>query len=1718
MSHKKSRSHKRGGSGNPAPGAPLPLPVPETRSHRPVREIKHLNTRFLLGLGVSLAVIGIGVHFLHGYQVNRNAVALKELSEQAALEGNDDQAIQLLGQYLQFRPDDLDATARLGIMVDQSAPSLQTYRRAYRIFSQVLREDPYREDASRLRYRLANLMYGLQEYEQANGQIQTLHAELDAYEKAHAQAALDSEENSDGLSSIPYNRGDLLLLQGRCAARRERQPEALTSFLAGIAVDASRVDHYVAAIEVVSRLGDRIPQRDVLEGHLQKHDWKQATIPESLTKFFPAPSRSKPKPAQGADANAAETTPGSETPEASSEDVSITGAQPLIDDLLSRMERAVEPKFKAHLARAAYFARLGDDEKTAAEIQRARGLAPSDPDVRQYAATFALSRAETLALDLKPAESLAAVEEAIVLLTIGLEEDPLNLGYELLLSRAELQRAVKDKALDRPARNAAIARVEARLEGAIERIPEARAAVMKIEQREERDRKLMQASQLEVDLRIQLLDVKFALLEAGDTPAERIATLQDDVGKRIEEVHLLVQMPGVNQFLKSKQLYTNLLVANRGNAHAGKSAPKGAGGSWNDAIAELQQARLYFSSEPRFRQQIDLMLVRCFREVRNPEARATLLRDATQREPGWLMGRIELAQALDDLGQDEQAYQQFVSIFNQYRLGGIPETLAKMQIRRQLLLAPEFRNWTASRAAVDQLLAADANNASALLLDAELKLQQGDLPGAEQVVQALIDRDDLSREEQIQTWVTAIRLPLLRGDQDVALRAGTARIALQTAEEKLGKSGPLAIAGLSIAQTVSEEQLRKEADALAGAVDEYPLEDRATLRESLAGVYARLNLVEQRDDLREQLAATHPDHLGYHVALAESALNRKDDAAFQKHLAEIRRIEGPQGPYGNLVEAAALGEKLSPNQKPALKDTERTKLYARAMQLLKDAETRRPQWQAIPMAQARIAGHLNDKARQYDFHRRALDLGDIDRATFLAMLDYLKDENRHGEVAALTERVRREQPDIVTTDVTVRQMQSYFYLQKQDEAIALLRQVTENSEPFRKSLLEGELQFIEYAAIRQIDPKSDRLPKLYESAKQHFEDAVASAPDQHLVWRAYIDFQLRTANPDAARELIARAEQSLPAAPPALKPLALGIYREMVGDVDLARERYLQALALEPNNIQVNVELAGFYARTNDRAAQIEQLKKLKALVGDSQPGISRDIEARLNLLAGTSGTYPAALEVVNRLEKEYPAEREAQLQNLKVRITILTRYPVREFHLKLIDALEQYHALDPLPVSDRLTLINLYRTIRDEARSQSEAKTLLEKYPNDRLILAYFIERSIETENFTDAETHLIELSKQLPDSFTIVALKARLEHARSNTDAAVAVLEQSLASLPPNFSAYQIFWDTVSRANYPLAFNWLPGLPGMRESKQLSNLVAGLNQLRNRDYDLALTTLTPVLELPVVQQYIRAERLRSTSALLDTFGRLADAERLYRQYLAESPTPGDMGMLISLIGRQGRVEEAMALCESSLQTAGPEQVLHNAIALVRQFPHTPEQAQRVMAMIQSTLAERPDDPEVLRHLADFQDFQKDFAAAEQTYQKILAKQPGNLLALNNLAWLLSMRQPVPERVQLARKLIDQAIELRGPIAELLDTKAVVELADKKAKAAVTLLERAQTASPSPAKRLNLARAYLQLQQTKEARIAFEGSLADGLQVSSLHPLEVPMYQETQQKITAAK
>lgn len=145
--------------------------------------------------------------------------------------------------------------------------------------------------------------------------------------------------------------------------------------------------------------------------------------------------------------------------------------------------------------------------------------------------------------------------------------------------------------------------------------------------------------------------------------------------------------------------------------------------------------------------------------------------------------------------------------------------------------------------------------------------------------------------------------------------------------------------------------------------------------------------------------------------------------------------------------------------------------------------------------------------------------------------------------------------------------------------------------------------------------------------------------------------------------------------------------------------------------------------------------------------------------------------------------------------------------------------------------------------------------------------------------------------------------------------------------------------------------------------------------------------------------------------------------------------------------------------------------------------------ALVARWLKEHPRDSLFLFYLGDMALAQKRLPEAEQRYQQVLAINPANALALNNVAWLM-LQQQKPG----AGAYAERAVRAAPNRPALMDTLALAHAADGQPAKAIAVQQRALAMQPDDALlRLNLARFHAQAGDKRAAKAELDRLAALG-------------------------
>ena len=222
--------------------------------------------------------------------------------------------------------------------------------------------------------------------------------------------------------------------------------------------------------------------------------------------------------------------------------------------------------------------------------------------------------------------------------------------------------------------------------------------------------------------------------------------------------------------------------------------------------------------------------------------------------------------------------------------------------------------------------------------------------------------------------------------------------------------------------------------------------------------------------------------------------------------------------------------------------------------------------------------------------------------------------------------------------------------------------------------------------------------------------------------------------------------------------------------------------------------------------------------------------------------------------------------------------------------------------------------------------------------------------------------------------------------------------------------------------------------------------------------------------------------------------------------PDPRGCLTLAEFLGRAGRVDEALDWCEQAAKAGVLQSAASLAVAVLQAGSAlTPLQLQRAEKLLNDVLVKNPATPAVLTQLASLRNLQGNYLETEAVYRRVLEHQGRDITVMNNLAFLLAFRT---EKAAEALSLVNRAIDMAGPLPDLLDTRALIYLRLGTPNHALGDLDMAIQDAPSASLYFHRA-----LAQRVNDRAGAVDSLAKAralkLARESLHPLEQPAYDD---------
>jgi len=1241
-------------------------------------------------------------------------------------------------------------------------------------------------------------------------------------------------------------------------------------------------------------------------------------------------------------------------------DESTEGAR-VAERLLESMIEHGEPKYRAFYSRAALRKQQGRLDEAFDDASRALD-AREDGDSLILAADIALAQVEAARLEGRSNDITARREVARELAERGLKLSPPDARLYLTLAQVEKQ--------------------QGRLDAAEKQL---RSGLSQLEAAGDGD-SVQKTSNVEIQLRWSLADLLLdrAELEAGE--AEN--TFQNEARSQITVLRRRGAIWGILEFLEARILLHQQ--------------------QWWQASLKLEQMRSHLAHLPELVKQIDLSLGRCYDKLGNPDAKLVTFRRAIASDPFWVAGRMHLASALVTVKRYDEALAEYRRLIGS--VTEAPLACAQSLILQNLSLPERQRRWDE----IDRLLAlaerAQPDSSQTIVTRSSVLAIQKKF----QEAQSLLER---ATEQQPgdYTLLTALsNLWLRRDDLPLTERLDGARSILSAAEQAAGDQPELRLARIVFAGQCPKEKASQLLSKLEANLDGFSQNDRIMLRQQIALAYAQIGMRDKALTIWRGLAVAQPDDLNTRMIIVELAAREQDEPALVDCLADVRKIEGPNGPNGDFVEGSLLIQK-------AARDRTFMKELGRAGGLLRQAGKMRPNWPAVPRMMGWLEDILGNRDEALDHYRKAVALGDRSSQAVGLLVSHLYEQQRYDEADLTLRQVAEQQPGLLTGELA--RLASHVAWERHDfdRALKLAGDVADQSPDFRDLIRLSQLRFAQGESG--------------EPVERPLRQAIELAPEQPETHIALVTHLSRTKRADDAQSAILQALKNLP---PQVAYLTAARCFDVINDRKQARKNYARALEQRPDDVSVTLPASEFFIRIGE-TSEAERL--LHAIVDPDnkapEPAVAL-ARRRLALVTAFKGGYENTTAALEMLEKGNTRNRSFEIADLRVKAAVLSRRNTRQDKRLLIQTWKEIADRQPLTPAEQFELSRLYEAVDDWPRAREILQSLIVDGRSNILLLTHYVQSLIANNEIDKATNWLTELESLAPKSFAVTVLKAR-----------------ALAAQGEDRRAAQLIEDLI------------------QENPSDTNLAA------------AATVLSELGHSEIAE-----------SVLLDHQETLDANARL---------------TLVTLVSRSGRIDQALELCEAARSELPTLAVAQMAVTALHASNCTAAQIAQVKVWLRKWLEAEPDSTVLLNYLANVCDLEQSFDEAESIYAAVLKKDPHDVVALNNAAYLAAvLRGKGNESLQL----VNQAIRIAGPIASLLDTRAASYLALSDPQHAIRDLNNALDEKPSASAYIRLAQAQSTVNNRRAARNAMTKAKELVGPATNLHALDANSYQQLSQQL----
>lgn len=526
-------------------------------------------------------------------------------------------------------------------------------------------------------------------------------------------------------------------------------------------------------------------------------------------------------------------------------------------------------------------------------------------------------------------------------------------------------------------------------------------------------------------------------------------------------------------------------------------------------------------------------------------------------------------------------------------------------------------------------------------------------------------------------------------------------------------------------------------------------------------------------------------------------------------------------------------------------------------------------------------------------------------------------------------------------------------------------------------------------------------------------------------------------------------------------------------DYKTARADLRRALGMDSHFAAAYVALGNAYQEQNE-PRQAEAAFKAGA---DCAPADS-PLQVKYAQFELQTGQFSAAEHSFSSLTKKNPEYVPAWLGLAEVALDEKKLDDCATALTKILDR-------DPDNVDAQVLDARLDLARSDTAKAVSALERLARLYPQAprihyQLALAYLAGQ--QSPNALQQLHQAVDLDPNFVDASFLLA---QLDLKTGDFDSALPLLQNVVARDPSLVQAKLLIADDYRlKGDYQDAQNIFQTLEKAFPRDPELPLLSGSTYVQQQNEDAARREFNRALQIDPSNVIAQEELAQLDMADHD----LAGAQKRIEQVVQKNPRIASPDILLAKIFlEQGQTNQAEAALSKAAALPGGA----SANFLLAQLYFNSKQDSLALQLVNAALAKDPNDPSLLLFAGVIQSDQNNYQAAADSYEKLLANNPRNSAALNNLAWLycdhLGNLDKAYDLAQRARQLLPTDPSTADTLGWVLFRKGQYD-------SALKLFQESSAGLPeNPEVQFHLGMANYMLDNETAARTALQGILDSG-------------------------